>query len=979
MLNSRAVALAVLIFGYAVLCAAPASSQTVTGVIAGTVKDTTGAVLPGVTVEVSSPALIEKVRTVVTDGEGLYKVVAMPPGVYAATFSLGGFSTVKREGIELTVGITATANAELRVGTISETVTVSSENPIVDVQNTNVHQSLTRDIMDNLPTARNYSALGVLVNGVVTSVQDFGGSTGERLATLSIHGSAAGNMPLLFDGMRDHTTFATASGANTNWVINNGIVQETTVDTAGMTSEAEVSGVIVNSIPKSGSNKFSATYFENYASGKWQATNFDSALAATGATTPDRTDHIWDVNPGGGGPIVRDRLWFYASYRNWGAVTLPAGAYHNANLNGWTYVPDLSQPQTNPLWQYSTDARVTWQLSAKNKIAFYGAHENRCWCGDLASATTSYEASNRFITPVSDLEIVSWSWPATNRVLVEAAMSRRGESWAFPPQPDVPQNRSSIFDQSTGITYGQTQEATNYGNQSTPWNGKASLAYVTGSHNLKVGAQWFGGANTQYQHAQNNSSYTFNNGLPVSVTYYNTPVSVTSTLNLNLGLFVQEQWTRKRLTVNAGLRFDYLNAQTNGGSFPARQYAGPATYAPITNVPNWKDLNSRLGFAYDLFGDGKTAIKWSLGRYVETTGNGIASAVNPALAATYASTTRTWTDPDIASKSPFDFAPDCDTTNPAAQEHCGPSSNLAFNSTQPLISYAPGTVDGWGVRNYNWETSVDVQRQLRQGLSVGAGYYRRWFGNFRVTNNLLAPPSAYTTYCITAPTNSLLPGGGGYPVCGLADINSGQFGQVNNTIALSDTFGTQTQIFDGVDVSVNARLAGGLVLSGGTSTGRTKTNNCYVINSPQQLVFCDVHPPFQTRIRALGTYPLPWDVRVSATFQYNPGPNITASYAAPVAQIIPSLGRPLSGGARTATVPLVAAGVLYGESISQMDLRLAKTIRVSRVRLQPQVDFYNLLNANDILAYNNTYGPAWQRPNSIMQGRILKFGAQIDW
>jgi hypothetical protein len=225
----------------------------------------------------------------------------------------------------------------------------------------------------------------------------------------------------------------------------------------------------------------------------------------------------------------------------------------------------------------------------------------------------------------------------------------------------------------------------------------------------------------------------------------------------------------------------------------------------------------------------------------------------------------------------------------------------------------------------------------------------------------------------------LLPGGGGYPICGLADINPAQFGQTNNTIALAQTFGNQTQVFDGVDVSVNARLPGGLVLSGGTSTGRTKTSNCYVINSPQQLVFCNVNPPFQTRIRALGTYPLPWGVRVSATLQYNPGPNITASYAEPVAQIIPSLGRPLSGGAKTATIPLVAAGVLYGESMTQMDLRLGKTIRVSKMRFQPQVDFYNLLNANDILAYNNTYGPAWQRPTSIMQGRILKFGAQVDW
>jgi hypothetical protein len=134
-----------------------------------------------------------------------------------------------------------------------------------------------------------------------------------------------------------------------------------------------------------------------------------------------------------------------------------------------------------------------------------------------------------------------------------------------------------------------------------------------------------------------------------------------------------------------------------------------------------------------------------------------------------------------------------------------------------------------------------------------------------------------------------------------------------------------------------------------------------------------------TRIRFLGSYPLPWDFRVSATLQHNPGPNILANYAAPVASITPSLGRPLSGGARSATVPLVSAGVLYGESMTQVDLRLAKTVRVSRVRLQPQVDFYNLLNANNILGYNNTYGPAWQRPTSIMQGRIVKLGVQIDW
>ena len=351
-----------------VLAPSTASAQAVTGSIGGIVRDSTGGVLPGVSVEAASPALIEKVRTVVTDAQGVYKIVDLRPGVYAVTFTLSGFSTIKQEGIELTAGITVTANSELRPGSIEETIIVAGGSPVVDVENTTQHKSLSRQVMDDLPTGRSYSALGVLLPGVVVSVQEFGGSTGERLATLSIHGSAANDMPLLFDGMRDHTVFGNGGGNGTNWVINNGMVEETAIDTSGMTAEAETSGVRVNSIPKSGGNRFSSVLFTNYASGKWQANNFDARLAATGAATPDRTDHIWDVNPGVGGPIRVDKVWFYASYRNWGAETLPTGAFRNLNVDGYTFVPDTSEAVHNPLWQFSWDGRVTWQVSQKNKI-----------------------------------------------------------------------------------------------------------------------------------------------------------------------------------------------------------------------------------------------------------------------------------------------------------------------------------------------------------------------------------------------------------------------------------------------------------------------------------------------------------------------------------------------------------------------------------------------------------------------------------
>jgi outer membrane receptor protein involved in Fe transport len=225
-----------------------------------------------------------------------------------------------------------------------------------------------------------------------------------------------------------------------------------------------------------------------------------------------------------------------------------------------------------------------------------------------------------------------------------------------------------------------------------------------------------------------------------------------------------------------------------------------------------------------------------------------------------------------------------------------------------------------------------------------------------------------------------LPNGGGYTICGLYDITPTKFGQVDNVITRSKNFGEQSQVFDGVDISVNARLPRGVLIQGGTSTGRTRTNRCFAVDSPQQLLFCDVRPPFLTQIKVLGIYPLPWwGLQTSATYQSLPGPEITASYAAPLAQIAPSLRRNLAGGARSATVPLVSPGTLYGERLHQIDLRIAKNIRKGAYRIQPQVDFYNLLNANPVFLVNNTYGANWQRPTAVLSGRLVKFGVQFDF
>jgi hypothetical protein len=484
------------------------------------------------------------------------------------------------------------------------------------------------------------------------------------------------------------------------------------------------------------------------------------------------------------------------------------------------------------------------------------------------------------------------------------------------------------------------------------------------------------------------------NGVPASVTLLTTPLITTTTTQLNLGLFAQEQWTIRHLTLNGGVRFDYFNTYIPAQHENATQYAAVKDFPEFKDLPNWKDVSPRFGAAYDIFGNGKTAIKWSMGRYLEALGTGsIADAVNPILAPSSSNTSRSWRDVN------GNFLPDCDLTNPAANGECGPDTNANFGKNLVTTRYAPDTVVGFGHRQYNWETMAAVQHEIIPGLSAEASYHRRWFGNFRITQNVLVSPSDFDPFCVTTPVDARLPGGGGQSICGLYAVSTAKFGQNDNAITLANRVGNQTEIYDGVDLTMNARLPGRVTLQGGLNTGRLKQNFCDValpnasgiVGNPYPAgtviplgsattAFCDIRPPFQTQVKLLGVYQLPWwGIQTSATYQGLPGPQITASWAAPNALIAPSLGRNLPGGAATATIPTVPAGTLYGDRLHQIDARIAKNFRVAGVRVQGQADVYNLANASPVLSLNNTFGAAWQRPIQILPGRIAKFGVQLEF
>ena len=949
-----------------------------TGAIAGSVVDSTGGALPGVTVEASSPSLIEGTRVGVTDGEGLYRIINLRSGTYNVTFTLPGFSALVRDGLELSAGVTINVDGEMAVGAVEETVTVTGAAPLVDVQSVTQAEQVTREFLDEVPTGRHWANYVVLIPGVTTSRHDVGGSSEMSTPNpaMGIHGSVASEMPLIIDGMRYSNIFGVGGASSGPMIVNNGIVEEIAVTTSGGGADQEVSGVVANIIPKQGGNNFSVYAFANYNNDSMQADNLDAALRERGASSGSVIEKAFDFNIGVGGPIQSDRLWFYTSFRQYGIDDAPSGARFESNPGDNLFIPDTSRFAVNENRIKSGNLRLTYQAAQNNKFTFYIDETKRELSANGLNSRVSFEGATVFDDPVDRLWQASWTWTASNNLLIEVGETYKPDAWQFRLQDGTADGQPGIFDFGTGQRYRSSIFSIRQDSQQ--WNGKANMTYVTGSHALKVGGQWFHGgrlANDRGELVQD-QWYQFINGSPFRIVQVAPGIGGRETLDVNLGLYVQETYTRDQLTLNAGLRFDHLNMGIPEQTLAGSTWVGPRTFDAIPDIVSWKDISPRVGLSYDVTGDGRTAIKWNLGRFVEAQAANFIQAINPARATVVRDGTRDWSDAD------GNFIPDCDLTNFAANGECGAILNPAFAGqvADVPIRFDPDGVNGWGTRGYNWETMAGIEHQLTDYMSMDVSYHRRWFGNFRVDNLTLATPADYTEYSVVSPLDPRLPGGGGDIVAGLWNINDTAL-RGDTTIAPQDAFGKQSRIFNGVDVGINVRFPDGASLSGGTSTGRLKEEACFVVDSPQAIDdwrggrFCSITPPFQTQLKLAGVYPLPWGgVQASATYQTFAGPEVIAEWTIPTA--VPVLGRvPVEP-----TIQLVEPGTLYGDRVHQVDFRVSKIFSTGGTgRIQALFDLYNLFNANPVLRQNNTFGSAWQRPITVLTGRLAKFAVQFDF
>ena len=993
----------VAVFAGMLILVAPALAQQ-TSSIAGLVRDTSGAVLPGVTVEVASPALIEKVRTAVTDGQGRFNIVDLRPGTYTVTFSLPGFNGVRREGVQLTAGFTAAINADLQVGAVEETITVSGETPIIDTQNTRQQKVVSNELLEALPSGQ-MTAINVvnLTPGMTTvGLADVGGSLGTYNAGgngTTFHGKTGFKRE--FDGMRVENM---EGDGNNGYILNAITVEETTVETGGVSAESDMSGVALNMIPKEGGNTFRFVVAGLFTNEHLSSDNFSDTLRARGVTLPSKVINIYDGWGTVGGPIKQDKVWFFAAERIWGNRNQRANTYWNKTQGTPVYTPDTSRPFQPHEYYKSHAARVTWQASQRNKFNFFVDIQKNCKCysgtGLTAVTTTAPEADAQLRFWPQGLGQISWSAPWTDRLLLEGGFSATISHWPRVANPGVSTDSIRITESSTGFVYGAPETMQDL-QDSDRYAQRFGVSYITGSHTFKTGFQLGQGVKNLHQYSWSDYHYTFLRGVPTQITQLATPYLRKERIKADLGIYAQDQWAFRRLTVNYGLRFDYYNAYVPEQHMPATKFVPARDFEPVYDVPNWKDINPRLGAAYDLWGNGRTAVKASLGRYVGKTAIAIAADNNP-VTRSVLSASRTWADAN------GNFVPDCNLANLTTNGECGAINNANFgrvnaNATQ----YAEEVTRGWGARDYLWDVSTELQHQFGGGVSMTAGYYRNWYNNFVVTDNRDITAADHQAYCVTAPSDARLPGGGGYQVCGLYDIAPAMFGRVTNLVSLSKNYGKETFVSNFINLSLNTRLRSGAQFSAGFDTGHTVNDACFNVDSPgagaagtlpgvsrtptpftettiNGRKICRAVTPWSAnaQLKANGTYPLPGQFVVSGTVQNVAGPMITANYTVANSAIAPSLGRDLAacGGRTPCTasvgIPLVAPQTMFEPRRTQVDMRLTKFLTLPRGRLQLNFDIYNALNASNVVTLNTNYGPSWLQPTSFLTGRLYEIGGQ---
>ena len=976
--------------------------------IVGQVRDESGGVLPGVTVEASSPAIIEKTRTVVTDDQGRYRVDALRPGIYRLAFTLVGFSTVVREGIDVPSEVVLTVNADMKVGALEETITVSGETPQIDVQQASRTQVISRDVIDTLPVSRNVMSIGVLSPGVRQNTPDIGGSRMTEQVGLRAHGLAGNDAEQLVEGM----SVQSLEGASQAY-FDDMLQSEITIMTSAIPADTSGGGIRMNSVLKDGGNMFSGATFLGFSSGNWQSDNIDDELrsAPRNIRSANGIKHIHMFTGSLGGPILRDKLWFLVTARHQSSdetvadvpvqLVTPQGDVINSYVDTYVRGPSL---------------RLTWQAHSKHKIASFvqrwWKRKGKTFSAGQDPRTGQFRDPRKAHHTVGNVKYLS---PISNKILLEAGYSWTLFDWHGGPTEGYIKERGTpewyLFTQKFAnarmvhpqCAYDATNSAqpgcTNWGsllsqrqdNTRIVFDGR--ISYVTGSHNLKFGYTHEIGPDGRLANEYNGDlQQRYNNGNPNQVTVFNTPTAAPGRVQYDSAIFMQDTWTLKRLTLSPGLRLEWFAAGMDASSNTGGRFAPASFYPAQYDLIKWgPDYAPRFAAVYDLFGDGRTALKTNYSKYHRQ------YDADPFLVyadAGLRSETRNWRDCTLnaAGNACSGVALPTDRDDIVQDHEIGPSpsgGNFALRADRN-----PGDFE----RQYNWEFTAGGQHQVMPRLAVGAMLFKRQIRNIALMDRSFITRADYTAFQTRIPASDWNNIARDQDVAAVLDQNE-VLTLYNLNAAKNAVFGRglidrssneNKSLYTGIETSFSARLPGSAMMFGSWTMEKNVSVFCESDDNPngpttgdlyqgravsQGGRFCDQRDfgiPFIHEFKLAGNYALPLGVDIGAVLQSYAGLERVITWQ-PAASLYPG------GRTQAQTIVMTEPGSLYNERWDQLDVNFKKNIRYGSKVHTFQLDIFNVFNNNSIRTMTDSVGGSLGQATAILPGRFPRLAYQFKW
>jgi len=932
----------------ALLLGAPLAHAQTTGSITGSVTDASGAILPGVSITLSGDRLIGGPQTQVSDTTGTYRFDRLVPGSYGIKFELQGFRTVERPDVRISAAFVATINGKMEVGAVSETITVTGESPTVDVRS-NVQQTvMNQEILEGIPTGRDPWSLAKLIPGVQVATYDVGGTQSMQQSSMSAHGSSTNDVSYNIDGAT--VNWPGGGGGATMIYYDQGMFEEVNYMTSAIPAEQLAGGVSINMVTKDGGNLWKGNARYNFANDNLQGENWAAAQRLSPTFRGNPTKKTYDFNLSGGGAIIQNRMWVNGTIRKWVV---------NKLVNATN--PDGSQAlDDNDLKNYS--GKVVTSLSTNNKVSVSYFWNNKIRghrrdSNDRIPDIASVVQTNPVQTTQAKYTGIK------NRLVFESNFSVMDGQTNYTYQPDTDKSLVRIIDTGTTDVFNASTREEHQPNSRHQFDNVLSFGKsgMGGEHLFKAGAQWgrlFYGSDYS---VLNDHWLVYNNGVPVSVRQYNSPAFSKNVATVT-GFFVQDAWSMNRLTLNIGGRFDKYAGTLPEQSAPGGTFSTPRTVAE-REVINHSIAVWRLGAAYDLTGTGRTALKASVSRYGLQVGIDRVTNVNPL---TVGSRDCPWTDPNGNRK--FD---------------------VGEVNTASCPGFSGGTTTNYSTDGVEWpysdEVTAGIETELRGAVRVGAMFYYRTNRKQLGQHNTAVPSTGYTTHTINVPNG---PGGTVQnPKPTTATVFNLAPALVSASANVRDNEDYLDTEYKGVEFTATKRFSRKWQMQTGFTIGKntggppqpTSFTNFADLNDPNVTLYPQgiIGNDSETAFRLSGSYILPGDITVAGSMIANNGYPYVSTYSLTRA-VAATQGITLTRA--TQTVQLSERGDERYGNVMMFDIRLSRAFRFGGGRsFAPQIDFFNIGNADTTVAHAVAVGGSYLQPAEILAPRIIRVGFSFNF